>query len=145
MSISKFVSVICIAASVGACGSITRGTTEQITFVSEPGGAAMTTNKGYACPTTPCSLEIARSDEFVATFSKPGYRQATVNVQTKLVTTGAAGFAGNLLAGGVVGMGVDAYNGAAYDHYPNPVIAKMTPMSRPRPPMTPRRSTEPET
>lgn len=29
--------------------------------------------------------------------------------------------AGNLLLGGIVGIGVDAVTGAALDHYPNPV------------------------
>ncbi|TGD97029.1 translation initiation factor 2 [Methylobacterium nonmethylotrophicum] len=116
-----------IAGSVGACGSITRGTTEPITFVSEPSGASMKTNMQYACAATPCTLEVERSDEFVATFTKPGYQPQSIPVKTKIVTKGAAGFAGNLLAGGVIGMGVDAYTGAAMDHEPNPVIARLRP------------------
>ena len=43
--------------------------------------------------------------------------------------TGAAGFAGNLLVGGLVGMGVDAATGAAQDHKPNPVIVTLQPVS----------------
>jgi hypothetical protein len=52
--------------------------------------------------------------------------------------TGAAGFAGNVLLGGLVGMGVDAATGAALDHKPNPVIVTLQPAApqarRPRPP-----------
>ncbi|MGV7034406.1 translation initiation factor 2 [Methylobacterium symbioticum] len=128
----KLVITALIAFNAAACGSIVRGTTEQVSFISEPSGAAMATNLKYACPATPCTLEVERSDEFDATFSKPGYRPTTIPVRTKVVTKGAAGFAGNLLAGGVVGMGVDAYTGAAMDHDPNPVFARLSPDAAPR-------------
>ncbi|KQP25077.1 translation initiation factor 2 [Methylobacterium sp. Leaf102] len=124
------VAVLC-AAGVGACGSITRGTTEKMAFLSEPSGAAMTTTKGYACPATPCSLDVERSDEFDVTFVKPGYRPAMVPVRTKVAGAGAAGMAGNLLAGGLIGVGVDAYTGAAMDHTPNPVSATLVPDALP--------------
>jgi hypothetical protein len=127
MSIKQVSAVVLMAASVGACGSIVRGTTEPVSFVSVPSGAAMTTDKTYSCPVTPCTLEVERSDEFVATFTMPGYQPQSIPVRTKIVGRGAAGFAGNVLAGGVIGMGVDAYTGAALDHEPNPVIATMRP------------------
>lgn len=125
------VAVALLATAVSACGSITRGTSELIAFNSEPPGAAVQTSKNRFCPSTPCSLDIPRSEEFDATFTLPGYRPKTVPVRTKLVGTGAAGFAGNVLAGGVIGMGVDAYNGAAFDHFPNPVNVTMVPDALP--------------
>ncbi len=120
-----------VAAGLSACGSITRGTTEPVAFVSDPPGAAMTTNMGYACPATPCSLEVARSDEFDATFTKPGFRSQTVPVRTNIAGKGAASFAGNVLVGGAIGMGVDAYTGAAMDHTPNPVSVSLVPDALP--------------
>lgn len=123
--------VACLAAGLGACGSITRGTTEKMAFLSEPPGAAMTTTKGYACPATPCSLEVDRSDEFDVTFVKPGYRPEIVPVRTKVVGAGAAGMAGNILAGGIIGIGVDAATGAAMDHVPNPVSVTLVPDALP--------------
>jgi hypothetical protein len=48
--------------------------------------------------------------------------------------SGAAGFAGNLLLGGLVGIGVDAATGAAQDHKPNPVIVTLQPLL-PAPPV----------
>ena len=112
---------ITVAMGVSACGSIVRGTDEPVAFVSDPAGARMTTDRGYACPQTPCTLQIARSDEFVATFEKDGFRPQSVPVRTEVVGKGGAAFAGNILAGGVIGMGVDAATGAALDHTPNPV------------------------
>ncbi|OAS25005.1 hypothetical protein [Methylobacterium platani] len=116
-----------VAVGLGACGSIVRGTTEQVSFVSVPSGAAMTTDKKYGCPITPCTLEVDRSDEFVATFTKPGYIPESIPVRTKVAGRGAASVAGNVLAGGIIGVGVDAYTGAALDHEPNPVIVTMRP------------------
>ena len=104
------------AALVAACGSITRGTTEKMAFLSESPGTQRVTTKDYACPAPPCSLDVDRSDEFDVTFTKPGYQPQIMPVRTKVAGTGAAGFAGNILAGGVIGMGLDAATGAAMDH-----------------------------
>lgn len=125
-----------VAMSVSACGSIIRGTAEPVAFVSDPPGARMTTDKGYACPATPCTLQVERSDEFTATFEKEGYRPEVVPVKTHIVGRGGAAFAGNIIAGGVIGMGVDAATGAAFDHSPNPVsvtLAPDHPVAAPRP------------
>ncbi|WP_245259309.1 translation initiation factor 2 [Methylobacterium sp. 77] len=89
----------------------------------------MTSTKGYACPATPCSLDVDRSDEFDVTFAKPGFRPETIPVRTQVVGTGAAGMAGNVIAGGIIGIGVDAATGAAFDHFPSPVVATLVPDS----------------
>jgi hypothetical protein len=114
--------------SLGACATVTRGTTEQITFDSEP-PAAMRTSTGLTCPTTPCTLQVDRKSEFVATFSKDGYESQDIMVQTRVAGSGAAGFAGNVLIGGLVGMGVDAATGATLEHFPNPVNASLAPLA----------------
>lgn len=131
MTVFRFCTAALVAAGVSACGSITRGTGEMMTFTSEPAGAALSTTKGYGCAATPCSFEVPRSDEFDATFTKPGYKVASVPVRTTLVGKGAAGFAGNVLIGGGAGMVVDAYTGAAYDHTPNPVAVTLVPEALP--------------
>ncbi|MCJ2028953.1 translation initiation factor 2 [Methylobacterium sp. J-043] len=128
-----------VAVSLAACGSVTRGTTELIAFTSEPPGAAVATTTNRYCPTTPCSLDVPRSEEFDVTFTKPGFQPQTVPVRTKLAGAGAAGFAGNVLAGGVIGMGVDAYTGAAMDHTPNPVAVTLVPDALPSAQRTRRR------
>jgi hypothetical protein len=50
-------------------------------------------------------------------------------MKTKLAGTGAAGFAGNIVAGGVVGMVVDASTGATLEHSPNPITVKLRPLA----------------
>src|ERR1700730_15050758 len=112
------------AVAVGLCGcaSITRGHTDQVQIQSEPPGAEARTSMGHIC-TTPCTLQFDRKDEFIVTFSKPCYHTEEIPVTTQVAGAGVAGFAGNVLLGGVPGMVVDAASGATLEHFPNPVIA----------------------
>ncbi len=112
---------------LAGCGTITRGTTEDVTIKVAPDDAVVTTSLGHRC-SSPCTLKIGRKDTFTVTATRDGYQTATVDVKTKVSGGGAAGFAGNVLAGGIVGMGVDASTGAALDHDPNPVVIQMLPL-----------------
>lgn len=107
--------------ALSGCSTVTRGLDNDVEFISTPSGATMTTDTGLSC-TTPCRLEIRRNQEFSATFNLEGFETQTVPVGTRVAAAGAAGFAGNLLAGGVVGMAVDASTGATLEHFPNPVM-----------------------
>lgn len=119
-----------IAAGLGGCATVTRGTTDQITVNSEPAGAEARSSLGHSCASTPCNWEVNRKAEFIVSFSKPGYEDTQVPVQTRVAGSGAAGFAGNVLVGGVIGMGVDAATGSTLEHYPNPVIASLVPLKK---------------
>lgn len=115
------------AALLSGCATVTRGTTDQIQIISDPSGADVRTSLNQQC-VTPCTIQVARSDQFAVVFRKPGYEDQTINVTTKIAGTGAAGFAGNLLLGGIVGMGVDAATGATLEHAPSPVSAVLRPV-----------------
>jgi len=93
-----------------SCATVTRGTTEQIQIVSDPPGAEARTSMGFVC-VTPCTLQVGRKDEFTVTVSKPGYQPAEVPVSTKVNPGGGAAFAGNVLVGGLVGIGRRCFNG----------------------------------
>ena len=69
-----------------------------------------------------------RSADITVTVSKDGYEPQVIPLTKEIPGSGAAGFAGNLLVGGLVGMGVDAATGAAQDHKPNPVIVTLQPI-----------------
>jgi hypothetical protein len=117
---SRFVIAGLLLAGLSACATVTRGTTSQVTFLSEPSGAQVRTSLGQVCA-SPCTLQFNRKDEFAVTFSLPGYLDQTVQVRTQVSGGGAAGAAGNLLVGGVVGLAADAATGATLEHVPNPV------------------------
>jgi hypothetical protein len=128
--------VLALCAVMGGCASITRGTTENISIASTPSGAEATIT-GLEVPTacvTPCAIVAKRNADIAVTFQKEGYEPQTVQLTTEVPATGAAGFAGNIIAGGLVGMGVDAVTGAATDHKPNPVVVTLQPLAPPRAP-----------
>lgn len=113
--------------TIAGCASVTRGVNEDVVIQYEPADATVTTSLNHTCTSSPCTVQVARKKEFQVAASKPGYQPQTVQVNTKVSGEGAAGFAGNVLIGGVVGMGVDAATGATLNHSPNPVIIKLVP------------------
>jgi hypothetical protein len=89
-------------------------------------------------------VQAKRNADITVTVNKEGFEPQIIPLTKEIPGTGAAGFAGNVLLGGVVGMGVDAVTGAALDHKPNPVIVTLQPVApihpravRPRPPKRP--------
>jgi hypothetical protein len=139
-----------LAAPCVGCASVTRGTTENISISTTPSGAVAEVS-GLDVPTscvTPCVVVAKRSADITVTVNKEGYEPQIIPLTKEIPGTGAAGFAGNLLLGGVVGMGVDAATGAALDHKPNPVIVTLQPTApastRPAKPRPPRRPPPPQ-
>src|ERR1700694_3802312 len=86
----------------------------------------------------PCAVIVKRNADITITVNKEGYEPQIIPLTKEVPGTGAAGFAGNVLAGGLVGMGVDAVTGAAQDHKPNPVIVALQPIERLPPQPSPR-------
>ncbi|MBR0994133.1 PEGA domain-containing protein [Bradyrhizobium japonicum] len=141
----RLLGIAALSVMLGGCASVTRGTTENISISSTPSGVEAVVS-GMEVPTTcttPCSVVVKRNADISITFQKEGYEPQVVPLTRDIPTAGAAGFAGNLLLGGVVGMGVDAATGAATDHKPNPVIVTMQPTVRARPPAAPKKPRAP--
>jgi PEGA domain len=131
-----------IALPCCGCASVTRGTTENISIATTPSGATADI-AGLDTPVTcitPCVVQAKRSADITVSLNKEGYEPQVIPLTKDIPGTGAAGFAGNVLAGGLIGMGVDAYTGAALDHKPNPLVVTLQPLApppaaaRPRPP-----------
>lgn len=114
-----------------SCGSITRGTEEAVTITSDPADARISTSIGNSCPQSPCTFKVKRKAEFTAYAEKPGYEKGSIDIKTKVSGKGAAGMAGNVIVGGVIGVGIDSATGAALDHYPNPAHIKLQPVAKP--------------
>lgn len=111
---------------IAGCATVTRGTTANVTFSSDPSGVEMRTSTGLNC-VTPCDLTIPRKSEFTAVFTHEGETRE-VRVTTRVAGDGAAGLAGNILIGGIVGVGVDVATGATLEHVPNPVHVHFGPV-----------------
>jgi hypothetical protein len=116
--------MLCVV-SLSACATITRGTRQNYVIETDPAGANITLSTGQTC-VTPCNLRLKRKHEFTVTATMAGYQDATASVDSRVRGGGAAGVAGNVIAGGVIGIVVDATNGSMNDLVPNPLRITMT-------------------
>jgi hypothetical protein len=110
---------------LGACATVTRGSNDTWTVNTEPSGAAVKTTNQFFCEATPCTFKMARKAEFDVTITKAGFKTWTGHVTHHVSGAGGAGMAGNVLIGGLLGIGVDAYTGAMNDLVPNPLSVKL--------------------
>lgn len=81
-------------------------------------------NNGLSC-TTPCNIKVKRRSDLVVTIERQGYESVTATVTSSVDSAGAAGMAGNVLIGGIIGAGIDAGTGAIHSHKPNPLKVTM--------------------
>lgn len=136
----KTASIVILAIAASGCATVTKGTEDTLQLQSEPPGAQATAlyNTGdmrlgpYSCE-TPCELELNRKREWCITFEMEDHKAVAAHVDPRISSDGAAGMAGNVLIGGVIGMGVDAATGASADLMPNPVKAVMAQDGSPDP------------
>src|SRR3989442_1110888 len=87
---------------VSACATITRGTNQNFVVESTPSEANVKLSTGQTC-VTPCTLRMKRKSEFAVTVSKDGYQTREAHVHGVVKGGGAAGAAGNVLFGGLIG------------------------------------------
>jgi hypothetical protein len=120
-SVFGVASATALLLSLGACATVTRGTTTDFKVASTPPGAELKTSTGFACSPTPCSVKLPRKTAFDATVTLAGYKPQTVHIQSKVGGGGTAGFIGNAVAGGAIGMVIDGSDGAMDDLVPNPL------------------------
>ena len=110
-----------LACGLSACATITRGTTENWSINTSPGGASVKTSTGFACDATPCTFRMPRKSDFDVTVAKAGFKTWRGHVDAHFGGAGGAGFLGNALIGGAIGAGVDATSGAMKELTPNPL------------------------
>ncbi|MBX2856334.1 MAG: hypothetical protein KTR21_15185 [Rhodobacteraceae bacterium] len=122
-------SVALAAFSLSACATIVEGTDQPLTvYASEAGATCEFTRDGQligAVAQTPGTLVLDKSRNDVSgVCRKEGFQDSTVIIEPNMVATTA----GNILAGGLVGIAVDAASGANFS-YPQSVYFLMAPNS----------------
>ncbi|MEM1037363.1 MAG: hypothetical protein AAGI14_11445 [Pseudomonadota bacterium] len=117
-----------MAVSLTACATITKGTDDTVRLNSQPEGAKVTfvETRGKLADQqcqTPCVMELNRKWNYKVTFELDGHKSVEGLLEPKLSGDGAAGMAGNILIGGIVGAAIDGSTGAMNDLKPNPMVA----------------------
>ena len=108
-----FLAACCAAFCFAACATLTKGTTQQV-VINTPGapGAQCTLTSGAIgtkVVTTPATIVLDKSQDAVAVTCRKACFQDGVGI---IASNTEAMSAGNILFGGVVGLGVDAASGA---------------------------------
>ena len=111
------------------CASITRGSKDTLVVNSDPSGAKVSLSIGLSGK-TPCAFKVSRKGGFVVKIEKEGYETIELQVVGQISGGGSAGMAGNVIIGGIIGMGVDAATGATKDLKPNPIDVKLIPIKQ---------------
>jgi hypothetical protein len=120
-----------------SCATVVRGTSETAQFESTPSGAEVAAESisedklgPYNC-VTPCQLELKRKRTWRVDFKLEGYKPVSGLLKPVVTGGGVAAGAGNVLIGGLIGIGIDAGTGANMDLRPNPMIAELEPVESP--------------
>ena len=121
--------VALLAIQVSGCASIIKGSTAAINVTSPPvtgANCVLSSSQGNWQLSTPASVTVERSKEDIQVrCTKEGYQDATA-----IIPSNFEGWTvGNLIFGGIIGVGVDAATGAMND-YPNAFQVPMTPLNQ---------------
>lgn len=105
--------VACVSCVLASCATLTKGTTQQVS-INTPGavGAQCTLSSsaiGSKIVTTPAVIELSKSQDAIAVTCRKACFQDGIGIISSNTESMAAG---NLLFGGVVGLGIDAASGA---------------------------------
>jgi len=109
------------------CATVLHGTSQSIEIVSTPPGATALILPGNQVVTTPATVSLERLLAHTVRLTLAGYETETVFLDR--VTSGA--IYGNLALGGIIGISVDASNGAAFQLVPGKVEVTMKPTRSP--------------
>lgn len=93
-----------LIAALSSCTLVVQGTSQPVTFSSEPPGATFTVNGQTA--TTPATLELPKDDYQIA-FRHPGYEDASFELRRKM----SPWFVGSIFMG-IIASSIDLATGA---------------------------------
>jgi hypothetical protein len=110
---------LCLGLAVvmlSSCATIINRTKQTVFLQTEPPGATAIID-GVQRVETPASIKLKRGKDHHITFEKSGYRNADVMVEKEI----SGWIWGNLILGGLIGLGIDFISGGAYKLEPETV------------------------
>jgi hypothetical protein len=117
----RLVAVAAFALLTG-CGAMLHGSRQDIQVQSSVPGATVTTSPVSMSVNAPGTLSLERKNNYVLTFSAPGYAPAAVNVTNSI---GVGTVIADVLLTGLVGVVVDGMTGLWYGLNPETASATL--------------------
>ena len=126
MELNIVAAIAALGVALSGCASIVEGTTQSIAVTSPPTDGAkcvLKSSEGTYYVTTPGNATVHKTkNDLDVNCTKTGFKDAHTTIPSHF--NGAT--AGNILAGGVIGLGIDAATGANYN-YPTEFAVTMVP------------------
>lgn len=136
MNSRALLAVAAMGFTLSGCASIVKGTSQSILITTPPTTGAyciLTSKEGNWTVTSPGAVTVSKSREnIIVTCTKEGFQEAVASIPSNF----EGWTVGNILIGGVIGLGVDAATGAIND-YPDAFQVPMTPMPGVTPALAP--------
>src|ERR1700733_7161089 len=127
MKLATVAAFLAAGVAVSGCATIVEDTRQSVSVTTPPAEGAsckMQNSEGTWYLTSPASIAVHRTKtDLVISCRKAGYQDASAVVSPHF--NGAT--LGNVIAGGVVGIGIDAATGANFD-YPEDIAVPMIPL-----------------
>lgn len=109
---------------ISGCATVIHGTTQEVGITTDPSEANLCVD-GRENYKSPAKITMKRKDDHIVEVTKEGFEKENVNI--KSVISGAV--AGNLLLGGLIGIGVDALSGGANRLEPDNINVRLRPLT----------------
>ena len=124
MKIQAIAAVAALGVAVSGCATIVDGTKQSVSISTSPAEGAdctLTNSEGTWYVTSPGSVEVHKTkNDMTVTCKKDGFQPGS---QVAVSNFGGATF-GNIVAGGLIGAGIDAASGANY-YYNTPIVVPL--------------------
>lgn len=122
MKATRFVAVLSSTFLLTGCGAILHGSRQDIAVQSSVPGTTVQTSPTAMSTTAPGTLNLERKNNYVLTFSAPGYQSANVAVTNSI---GVGTVIADVLLTGLVGVVVDGLTGSWYGLNPETASATL--------------------
>ena len=124
MRLSLALLILFLLIALNGCATIIHGTTQDIGITTDPAGADLLVD-GQQHYKSPAVITMKRKDDHTVEIFQAGYKSETVEIKGVLSWT----VAGDFLAGGAIGYGIDAATGAQRRLEPEKVEVRLQPLT----------------
>lgn len=109
---------------LSGCATIITGTTQEVSFHSNPEGATVMVD-GTTLGKTPLTFPLKKDKYDSVTFTKDGYKTLILPMQNNL----NGWFWGNIVIGGFIGSTTDSVSGAIHQYSPGQYMVSLEPLA----------------
>ena len=124
MKTVKILSIILLALMVVSCSSIINGTKDKVSVTTNPDATVViksTSGLEFYNGSAPVEIELPKKNEYTVSIKLEGYKEEQI-----IITKSLEGwYIGNICCGGLVGLVIDAVDGAMWKLEPNKINITM--------------------